>query len=263
MSDLYQQTPAEEVKRIEDLEYPDAVSQSILDNLEFTSMVDAGCGPSDAMARYAASRGASYNGFDNGRVVENGAEVSMALVLQRKIFARGFNGSVYIGDITKIPTGISNADLVHERFVLMHVDRDQWHTAVSEMLKIANKQLVFAEWDWKTLDSRRHAMMIQKFKKAAWEMMMLLKIDPLAGTHMWRDIPQYVPADAKVTKWENHREEGDYTKEFAAKCSSLIVMANRLGRSDLEDVFVEMVEELSYRVVNFTPPMICGITVEL
>ncbi len=129
-----------EKERLETFSYPHQVSCMLLDDITFRSLLDAGAGPSTMLAEYIANgRGADYYAVDNGKMVVNGQDKFFSDILSEKLAQRGITVDVRNADICNLPYQDNFVDVVHVRFVMMHLPHDQKVAAINEVVRVSKK----------------------------------------------------------------------------------------------------------------------------
>ncbi len=237
--------PTSEVRRLENLEWPNEVSKSILEALHagipITSLLDAGAGPGTQMAELCYKLDIEYRAFDNGKMSTPVGDVYMADILKRNLWDKGLLGSSVVADVLTVGLdsfGDRNYDLrdnslpdiVHMRFVLMHLPACEWAMAIMNMLMLAQKRLILMEYDWRTVKSSSHPTLIEESVKTFERFAKLVNLNLYAGRNLTNEANGF---GYPVTECVYSRAEGHYAQELASKLPTGIETARKIGEIDL------------------------------
>lgn len=246
--------------------FPHEVSTNILRPMSFASFLDAGCGTNPALAQYVIEqKGAFYVGIDNGIMKDaKGRPVDTERYMQanlRRRYAHVIKKpfETYKGDVCNMPPEIQAADVVHMRFVLMHMSAEDAAIAIKQLVPRAKKALLLAEYNWATMKSTdRFKIHIENFVEASLQFMKAFKVNPYIGQSL-PALTAHLPA---VTHATHQRAEGSYLSELIALC---IMQKERAQQANmprtmekfqaLEGLFKFFIQKET--PIIFTPPAIC------
>lgn len=240
---------AAERDRLTGFIYPNTVSRSALEGLEFNSLIDAGAGLGTGLAKYVVrERKAKYVAFD--------LNPGMVTLLSTGLRQENIPARVLEADILNIPQEVGHADVIHERFVLMHLDSDaKRQQALAGLLAIADRNVVLLEYDWMTMGSSKHADIVGSFRNLSLEFMLNVNIDPFAGRTMQFLVNEVIPT-GQFQFLRDQRPEGDYTEELIVLCNVQKEFAAKLGMPILSGQFANLGKLLASCSVEFTPPVV-------
>ena len=234
-----------ERNRLATFSYPNQVSCKVLDTLEFSSCIDAGAGTGTSLAEYIIGRGASYTAFD--------FKPEIVAQMNDGLRAKNLSARAVEANILDIPATVGHADVVHERFVLMHLSQADRSKAFANLLDIADRNLLLLEYNWRTMRSSHHSTTLKLFEEGAYAFMELLHIDPYAGEAMRGLVHDTLP-HGQYEFGRDLRTEGNYTSELIALCEVQSVVARRMGRLDLAEKSANLKAMLSDSPIEFVPP---------
>jgi hypothetical protein len=254
-------------------EYPHEVSKGLLREHRFVSLLDAGCGTNDSLAKHVINRGARYIGMDSKSTkIADGKTIPNADLLRWKLRAEHRTTQtrcpfiISPTDIFKIqedPTLV--ADIIHMRFVLMHIPQSQWENLLWK-LRTRAKKIILIEYDWSTFScSHRYKKYVEDFEKLSLRFMKGLGVDPYVGSKLKLLAEKISP---QVTYQEHQRPEGSYLKDLLALSLMQKDLAAERGLKDFAEQFTivqNAFEEFIRRgtPIPFTPPLICSTTIAL
>ena len=236
---------AAERDRLATFSYPNQVSCRVLDALEFSSLIDAGAGTGTSLAEYVIGRGATYTAFD--------FKPEMVAQMNEGLQAKDLPARAIEANILNISPMFNSADVVHERFVFMHLPTADQPDAMNNLLYIANRNIVLLEYNWRTMESSRHAEELERFRECAFPFMELLHIDPYAGETLQNLVRDMMPHGWYEFK-RDQRPEGDYTSELITLCDVQSNIARRMGNADLAERSAKLKEAFSVSPIKFIPP---------
>jgi hypothetical protein len=243
-----------ERNRLASFSYPNQVSRGLLDSIGFSSCIDAGAGTGTSMAEYVIGRGASYTAFD--------FKPEMVAQMNDGLRAKNLPACAIEANILNIPATVGRADVVHERFVLMHLSSADRSRAVGNLLDVANRNVLLMEYNWRTMRSSRHSAMLKRFEESAHEFMELVGIDPYAGETMQKLVRSTL-LRGRYEFVRDQRPEGDYTSEFIALCEVQNAVARRLGRLALAEKAENLKVMLSDSPIVFVPPEVVVAVIQI
>lgn len=238
---------AAERNRLATFSYPNQVSCRVLDTLKFSSLIDAGAGTGTSLAEYVIRRGASYTAFD--------FKPEMVAQMNDGLRTKNLPACAVEANILDISPLFNSADVVHERFVFMHLSEADQPNAMNNLLYIANRNIVLLEYNWRTMESSRHTAELERFRECAFPFMELLHIDPYAGETMQLLVRDMMPHGWYEFK-RDQRPEGNYTSELITLCAVQCNIARRIGNADLAERSAKLKEAFSVSPIEFVPPEI-------
>lgn len=219
------------------LTFPHHVSREVLWDLEFTSLIDAGAGKDSRLAEYVVNeRGARYTGIDIGREEVDGRSIPFTELLGDRLRAMGVAAELIEADVRALPPGVRPADVVHARFVLMHLSPDDRRRALEQMLRVARAHVVLLEYSWRTIGSDTHAALIGGFVDRTFDLMAEVHADPYSGEKL-EALARDVAGDRRRRARTFHLPEDDHTEQFVVLCQMQADIAHRHGRPDLAREF--------------------------
>jgi ubiquinone/menaquinone biosynthesis C-methylase UbiE len=116
-----QEVADEEKKRLQTLEYPVSVSEGLLgEDIKGKTILDLGSGPNALLGKFAKEHEAKYVALD----------INLGFLVEQK---RGGNNAV-LANVDALPFKKESADMVHMRFVLMHLSPEQRKKAIVESI---------------------------------------------------------------------------------------------------------------------------------
>ena len=237
-----------ERRRLATFEYPNEVSRRILGDLQFESLIDAAAGPGTGIAEYVVrERGATYAAFD--------LNPGMVTMLWNGVTEKGITANIFEADVLDIPAEVGHADVVHSRFLLMHLSsNEKRRKALAGMLSIADRYVLLLEYNWRTMEAP-FVPEVDAFKKLSLALMEQLHIDPYAGETMQGFVQELVPEGWFQFK-HDQRATGD-PSELVQLCEVQSNFAMKLGITDLASEFINLAAKiLDRQAFEFTPPEI-------
>jgi hypothetical protein len=245
-----------ELRRIESLTYPQYISELVLHELEFTSLIDAGAGVSTRMAEYAAQKGASYLAFDAGFYHRQ----AMSELLKRKLRQKHIPGESFFADVRDMPSIIGKADVVHMRLLLIWIAEIERLSVIRKLIAHANRYVVIIENDWRSLKSFSHAQLIQACYETVCELMSLTTLVPDMGEKL-EQYRHLLPYESELKY--HPRPQGNYQAEITDKLKTMETGCANLGRHDLAARFRELVREMSRKEVKLVPPETVSLVIKV
>lgn len=251
--------PETETQRLQALEFPSVVSESLLDefDIEGKKILDAGAGANTDLAKYVENRQGMYVPLDIQSVM---------LQKQREDLENdsiGYFGVV--GSVKQLPFQSNTFDLFHQRFVLMNIDPDSREQDVREALRVSKEAVLFLEYNWNTFTStdERDREKIDQVKDAAFELFSRFKTDPYMGTKFPELFEKVIPGVPYEVKNFLREESVDHMKELLPLISSFHQAAlHRLNNEVLANKFQLLSDELTSSPISFVPPEIVAAIVK-
>lgn len=245
-----------EVDRLKNFDYPFTVSRSVLEEISFDSLLDSGAGLNIKLAEYTVNdRKAKYSAFDSGKSLVGDMVQTFADIMRSELVQKGIQADTFSADVRNIPAGIMPADVVHQRFVFMHLSEADRRIALSELLRLAKKAVVLLEYDWSTIRSTNHSEILDQFIQMSFKTMNLFDVDPHAGENL-KSIVSEAVVGPNVEFKNFQREEGDYTDEIIKLCKMQSELCKRAGESQLFESFIELANTLELSPITFVPPSV-------
>ena len=240
--------PKEEIERLKNIEFPNLVSETILNNFDLSKkrILDVGSGSNGELGRYMVGRGGVYVAVDIRKEMLTQIKNSFEL-----------NSLPFFGvqaDVAELPFVDNQFDFSHLRFVLMHLSPKNQRRAIEETVRVTKENIFIIDYNWRTLVSSTHSEEIKKFRKLSFELTEQSGVDPFLGEKIEELIKEATPnMTYRVQKFQ--RKEDDYTNELIALCevSNKIAKA-RLNNPDLSEKFLSLSRELKINPVKFSPP---------
>ena len=119
--------PREEIERMKAISYPTYVSETILNSFDLKGkkiLDSAGAGPTPNLAEFVKQKGGTYEPLDFRRVDA----------------PKGI-------DARELPFKDGSFDVVHERFVLMNIEKEDRPQALKEFMRVGKEKLVLLEYN--------------------------------------------------------------------------------------------------------------------
>lgn len=194
-----------EKKRLQELEYPTSISESLIgDDLEGKTILDLGAGPNLALGRFTKEHLGTYLAFDiNTAFLEE----------QKKGEATPIRGS-----IDCLPFKENAIDIVHTRFVLMHLSPQERAKAIREALRVTKEKTLFLEYDWGAVTGGE---IIEAFKQFAVAFMQLRGMEPFMGAKLADTVREAIQDKFQIEEKRFHREAGNYYNEIIPLTKSM------------------------------------------
>lgn len=240
--------PVSEIKRLENFEnfdWPNEVSRSIIEAIKagtpIASLLDAGAGPGTQMAKICQKLEISYTAFDKGKLSNTSDDILMSEVLRKNLADEGLKGSSIYADVLDVdqdsfegrnpdPRNNDLPDLVHMRFVLMHLGQGFWGMAITNMVKLARKRVILMEYDWRSVSSSSHPIFMEGLLVAMEDFASLVNLDLYSGSKIGKAAQSFgYPANHNTYS----RSEGSYGKELLDKIPAAAEIAKKLGDFEL------------------------------
>lgn len=257
-SEFYKQkaSPEEDLKRLEEVQYPNFVSQTILNGfpMEGKRMLDSGSGPNTSLAEYVADRGGMYVPLD----LRTDALSSM----QETLSAEDIPFYGVQGDVRNLPFGDATFDMVHQRFVFMNIKPETRTEALKELLRVGKGNFVFLEYNWRTLASTESPEVIERFRELMFEAFSKFSTDPYMGekfSELFADVDPTLKYNLQSFKRE---ESIDNNPELIMNVRGMGgAVENVLHDTELAEKFKKLASELEQHPIAFVPPEVVVATV--
>lgn len=240
--------PKEEIERLKNIEFPNLVSETILNNfnLEGKRILDIGSGSNGELGRYMVGRGGIYVAVD----------IRKEMLVQIKN-AFDMNSIPFFGvqaDVVELPFIDNQFNFSHLRFVLMHLSPENQRRAIKETVRVTKEKAFLIDYNWRSLASSTHPNELSKFRNLSFKLIHQSGVDPFLGEKLEALIKETVPnLTFRIQSFQ--RKEDDYTNELVTLCQVSSKIANiRLGDSALSEQFQALGEEFKNNPIKFSPP---------
>lgn len=253
MKEFYkqQEIPREEIERLKQIEYPNFVSETLLNefDLERKRMLDVGSGPNIKLAEFVARKRGMYVPLDiRGDVLK---EMKDGLANNETPFY-GVRG-----DVKLLPFADNSFDIVHQRFVLMNVAPETRAKALGEILRVSKKDILLLEYNWRTLKSAESPKIIDRFRDLSFQMFAKFSTDPYMGEkfeQLFNEVDPHLNYSLQNLKRE---ESADNMPELMLNLRGFYKGAKDFLKDEkLAEDFKKLIEELKKSPIKFAPPEI-------
>jgi hypothetical protein len=236
--------PSSVTKLMDALDFPHAVSTEVLGELEFGSLLDVGAGKDVRLAEHVVrQRGARYTALDFGREEGPDGTTTFAEAMRARLRSAGLVATAVEGDVRDIPASVAPADVVHQRFVFMHLTPADRRRALAEMLRLAKRHVVLLDYAWRTFASTSHPRLVSEFVEKTYALMAIVNADPHAGEAL-SALAREVAPQAAIAKRVFELPEGDHAHQLFVLCPLQADIARGVQRPDLAAVFEATEAEL-------------------
>lgn len=237
----------EEKERLQALDYPNFVSESIIgENLEGKIVLDVGAGPNTELGKFVRKHGGEYLAFD----------ISEAFLESQK----RENSNAVRGNAKELPFRDSSVDIAHERFVLMHLSPEDRKKVIEELFRISKNKTIFAEYDWSVAGGSEA---VNKFIEIQKSLTPKIGVDILMGGKVREEVEDCLGEDGVEAK-RFQRGPGDYSKEWAMLGKTTQKLFDNLIDKDQAAEIQHVIQELDHEVGQGKPSVRPDIvTVEL
>jgi ubiquinone/menaquinone biosynthesis C-methylase UbiE len=250
--------PQEEIERLERIEYPNFVSETILNpiDLNHKRILDSGAGPNAKLAEFVAHKGGMYVPLDIR------TDVLKQMRDKTELDKLSFYGVQ--GDVRDLPFGDKTFDLIHQRFVLMNIARESRGQALKELLRVGKEKLVLLEYNWRTLGSTESRKTIERFRELAFAFFSRFSTDPYMG-EQFEDLLSSTDPHLKYSLQRfDRKEDVAHSAELILNLKGMYQGAKDvLKDEDLAGEFKKLSEEIEESPIAFTPPQVVAAIVEL
>ena len=243
----------EEKDRLKNIEWPSFVSLEVVgENVSGRTILDLGAGPNITMNDFAKEHGASYVAFD--------------MVHDFSKEQKNNEADAVRGAVEGLPFKNGSADIVHTRFVLMHLSPEARERAIKEAIRTSKGKCIFIEYDWGTFHGGEN---INHFRDLAISFLQQKGIDPFMGAILKNEIENSLSGqEAEVKENRFHRENGDYYRELMPLIQSIKKAAEQTGDVELVKKFSILENKINNDSQEsspggFIPPDLVVVEVEL
>lgn len=243
----------EEIERMKNFSYPFSVSKEVTgEDISGKTFLDIGCGSNTQLGMYVKENGGSYVAFDKQR---------QFLDIQQD---SGF--TIVEGDIVTYSNPLL-FDIVHTRFVLMHIPPEDQTGVIRKILSISKERALFLEFDWNTFEDG--GPVTSQFRDLSLGFMKGCGINPFIGGSLVQKVNDIRLEDESryyhMSSDRFHREKDVYYYEIIPILEAMIKGMEKMQYAKLEDAreLLKMLE-LEAETENaekFIPPDIVVVTV--
>lgn len=248
--------PKEEVLRLKEMrDYPNRVSAELLgSNLDGKIVLDVGSGSQSELGKYVGEQGGTYIAFD--------ISDQMLREIEKGLVGIGISFLGVLGDAERLPFGNGKVDIVHHRFVLMHLPENRQKESIKEALRVAKERVLLLEHNWNTLRSVNNREQIERLRELSLKFASHLKIDLNLGDRL-SELVQEFAQDSTVIIQRFDREEGNYTPELISLLRSATEISKKIIRDEeLARGFEELRTEFEHSPITFVPPEIVAAVID-
>ena len=243
--------PQEEIERLKQIEYPNYVSETLLQgfDLKGKKILDAGAGPNSGLAEFIQTEGGIYVPLDlRGDVLKEMGDK----LKDSEVPFRGVRG-----DVKVLPFKDESFDLVHQRFVLMNVLSKSRPEVLREALRVGKDALLFIEYNWRTLHSSESPEVIEEFRDLAFQMFSRFSTDPYMGEKFGALFREVDPKLNYTLRSFRREEDEANTPELLLNLRGFYRGAKDFLRDDaMAGKFEKLIESLEKKPIKFVPPEI-------
>ena len=250
--------PQEEIERLKQIEYPNFVSETLLNgfNLEGKKVLDAGAGPNAKLAEFVSRKKGMYVPLD----------LRADVLTEMKGKLEGMQVPFYgiRGDVNALPFADQSFDFVHQRFVLMNIAPETRKQALKEILRVGKENLLLLEYNWKTLKSAENPETIERFRNLAFQVFAKFSTDPYMGEKFKELFNEVDPRLDYSLQSFKREEDVANTPELILNLRGFYQGAkNFLKDENLAEEIRKLIEELEKSPIRFAPPEIVAVTIKL
>lgn len=226
-NNLYEaEVPEAESKRLHDIAYPLSISKGLLpQDIAFRHVLDVGAGPNTLLGHYISGQRGLYTAVDvNPKWLEKHRELGFETIE---------------ASAAELPLEARSVDVVHVRFVLMHLSESDRLRAVREALRVSGSSAIFIEYDWMEMGG---SAVVEDFKSTALEFFSRMKIEPYMGSKLRELVGSVCSRNARIDYRRTQSDTDDYD-EFIQLAESMADFAQQRGQGPLS-------EQLRWRAVE-------------
>ena len=243
--------PQEEIERLKQMEYPNFVSETLLNkfDLEGKKILDIGAGPNARLAEFISRKKGMYVPLD--------IRADVLTEMKGKLESVGMPFYGVRGDVKALPFADRSFDLIHQRFVLMNIDPEARKLALEEALRVGKENLLFLEYNWRTLKSSERPKTIERFRDLAFQIFTRFSTDPYMGEKFKELFDEVNPRLEYSLQSFKREEDVANTPELILNLRGFYQVAkNFLKDENLAEESKKLIEELEKSPIKFTPPEI-------
>lgn len=237
-----------------------AVSRLLLDPLDFSSLLDAGCGSNPKFPTYViGNKNATYYGFDRYYQLGIPPYYEAMAMYERIKHLQPDPNNFFIADILNLPEvdKIPNTDIVHCCAVLAHNPPHLFEELIFSLLQKAKKKLLCIEFNWYSMLEIDHPL-IRTFISLSERVNYHHKSMMDAGTRLLSLGNHY-----KLTQATKYRASlGDYRALITSMSSSGAMVARQHGDTTLEARLNELIRAAETTPIEFSPMEAVAVIIE-
>ncbi len=241
--------PQAEIERLKNIEYPNFVSETLLNNLDLEGkkLLDSGAGSNAGLAEFVAKKKGMYVPID--------LRTDMLKVMQSKLEKTDAPFYGIQSDVKAMPFADKAFDFVHQRFVLMNIPPADRKHALEELLRVSKEEIILIEYNWRTLKSTENPKMIEEFRNIAFKIFSKFSTDPYMGEKL-NDLLEEISPSLDYSLQSFKREEDvANTPELILNLRGFSQIAkNVLADQDLLEKCEKLIEKLGKTPLKFSPP---------
>ncbi|MEK7459964.1 MAG: methyltransferase domain-containing protein [Patescibacteria group bacterium] len=242
--------PQEEMDRLKETAYPSWLSGTVLNkfDLDGKKVLDSGAGPNSMLAVFVFEKGGTYVHLDCRE------DVLATMKSQLDSIGRPYHGVQ--ADLTKkLDFPDKFFDIVHQRFVLMHIAPEKRKQVLEESLRVAKESVVLIEYDWRMFQSTKNPETIERIKHLAFPFFERFSADPYMG-EKFEELFSEIDTGIEYSIQRFRREENvSNTPDLIGLLKSFSSAAKHvLKDEDLAHKFGNLIEELEKSPISYSPP---------
>jgi len=227
--------------------FPQDVSEICLEEVikrlgGIPSILDVGCGPNPALARFVEEKlGARYFGLDIN-------PVHLATLREE-----GVSG-IFQANLLHLP--VSEVDITHTRAVVAFFDPNQREEAIRSILGATKKVGIFIEHDY--TNTNDWVGSLKEFRAVLLSILTKIGFDPYCGRDLKDEISEVLKKqgrEAKIIKTRHEREPRNYYGELLGRAEELLGLAKKIGMSPEEQTLQSIIESLKEGSSQEKPPL--------
>lgn len=259
MEEFYkqQEIPKEEIERLKWIEYPNFVSETLLNdfNLKDKKVLDVGSGPNIKLAEFVTKKQGMYAPLD----------IRADALKEMKDGLANTETPFYgvRGDVKSLPFADGTFDIVHQRFILMNISPETRAKALREILRVSEKDVLLLEYNWRTLKSTESPEIIDRFRDLAFQMFAKFSTDPYMGEkfeQLLKEVDPYLEYSLQSFKRE---ESVNNMAELMLNLRGFYKGAKDFLKDEkLAEDFKRLIEELKNSPIKFVPPEIVVVIIK-
>jgi hypothetical protein len=235
------------------------VSKHILQTLQFSSLLDAGCGSDDpTLAQYVIhQRHAEYYGFDKGCWWEREGQMATAVGRLAWLLPEitDVGKHLFVSNLLKPAPQIPQCDIVHIRAVLIHNPLEDWPTILQSAISLARQAIVCVEFDRRIMQRGELHPLMRRFLELDQRMTNVVGCYRDDAGLQLAKLAQIYP------KTEMHRFAkpcGDNRSYLLAMCDKGYHVAFWQGEDDLARAFENLSEAIQLTPFECNEPEVCA-----
>jgi hypothetical protein len=269
--------PEEVIKAVERMsKYPNEVSVALLKPVEMSIILDAGCGVATEIAQYCIGyKNAHYFGVDSAWAINSeGVKEPLVSIFHRKLMSVAGSrvcNQTSLRDFDLRTIGnrlLPELDVVHMRFVLMHLSPADRRLVLEQLAMLQPKVLVLVERDYSLFDpgtSKTH-WVLKSFIETSLEFQQQVGADPYAGQSMETLAEELWPGKCMFKVFQ--QPAGEYWQDLLDLCLLQWSLAEQRSMKEFAVKFKESLTAFQFiqerdQALVFTPPALRTAVVEM